>query len=187
MLDPYGLALFGLYDSYGDYFNDVLNTFEGEAKGAGANLSFGLYTPCYQNSLQKQGGYVGQGLAMAGETLAGGAGLLKGAGRAGLDQLEKQGLRNFAKQELEEMIGKKALSDAKYAKYFDKDAAQMGRNIIQGEGKFRALLPDPTANFRKAISKGLTPGAEMLAGSLGLAAAAKNAIGVSHGGSGGCQ
>ena len=187
MLDPYGLALFGLYDSYGDYFNDVWNTFEGEAKGAGANLSFGLYSPCYLNSLQKQGGYVGQGLAMAGETLAGGAGLLNGAGRAGLGQLGKQGLSDFAKQKFEEMVGKKALSDAKYAKYFDKDPAQMGRNILKGEGKIRGTLPDPTGNLRKAVPQGLTPGAEMLAGSLGLGAAAKNALDLSNGGNGGCQ
>ena len=82
MLDPYGLALFGLYDSWGDYFNDVGNTFAGEAKGAGSELSFGLYKPCYQNSLQRQGGYVGQGLAMAGETLGGGLGGWRAAGDA---------------------------------------------------------------------------------------------------------
>jgi RHS repeat-associated protein len=81
-LDPYGLALFGLYDTWGDYFNDVGNTFAGEAKGAGSQLSFGLYSPCYRNSLQRQGGYVGQGLAMAGETLAGGAAGWNAAGDA---------------------------------------------------------------------------------------------------------
>jgi RHS repeat-associated protein len=82
MLDPYGLALFGLYDSYGDYFSDVWDTFKGEGKGAGAELSFGLYKPCYTSALQRQGGYVGTGLAMAGETLAGGAGGWKAAGKA---------------------------------------------------------------------------------------------------------
>jgi RHS repeat-associated protein len=56
---------------WGGYAGDVGDTLAGEAKGAGAELSFGLYKPCYTSSLQRQGGYVGTGLAMAGETLAG--------------------------------------------------------------------------------------------------------------------
>ena len=59
LLDPYGFG----------YFGDVGNTFIGEAKGAGAELSLGFYKPCYRNSSQRQGGYVGQGLTIAGETL----------------------------------------------------------------------------------------------------------------------
>ncbi len=70
-VDIDGLALFGLYDSWGDYFRDVGDTLLGELKGAGSELSFGLYKPCYTSALQRQGGYVGVGLAMAGETLAG--------------------------------------------------------------------------------------------------------------------
>jgi len=195
-LDPYGLALFGLYDSWGDYWSDVGNTFAGEAKGAGANLSFGLYTPCYRNSLQKQGGYVGQGLAMAGETLAGGAGLVNGAGRAGLGQLEKQGLKDFAEQKYLAGIGKKVLTPEKYAKYFDKDPVQMGRNIIKGEGKLGALKPTSPftaagrAGYKEAFGKGLTPELEMALGTTALGAAAKNAIDLSRSGganSGGCQ
>jgi hypothetical protein len=171
---------------WGGYWGDVGSTALGEVKGAGANLSFGLYSPCYRNQQQKQGGLVGQGLAVAGETLAGGAGLLKGAGGAGLEELGEQGLKDFAEERYLQMIGKKALSDAKYAKYFDPDPAQMGRNIIAGEGKLRALLPDPTANFPEAMKKGLTPGARMLAGALGLAAAARNSANPAVGG-GGCQ
>jgi RHS repeat-associated protein len=56
---------------WGGYWGDVGDTAIGEAKGAGAELSFGLYKPCYTSNLQRQGGYVGTGLAMAGETLAG--------------------------------------------------------------------------------------------------------------------
>ena len=56
---------------WGGYWGDVGDTLTGEAKGAGAELSFGLYKPCYTSNLQRQGGYVGIGLAMAGETLAG--------------------------------------------------------------------------------------------------------------------
>jgi RHS repeat-associated protein len=56
---------------WGGYWGDVGDTLAGEAKGAAAELSFGLYQPCYTSALQKQGGYVGVGLAMAGETLAG--------------------------------------------------------------------------------------------------------------------
>jgi len=70
-VDIDGLALFGLYNTWGDYWGDVSDTLLGEFKGAGSELSFGLYKPCYTSALQRQGGYVGVGLAMAGETLAG--------------------------------------------------------------------------------------------------------------------
>ena len=70
-VDIDGLALFGLYDTWGDYWDEVSDTLLGEFKGAGSELSFGLYKPCYTSALQRQGGYVGVGLAMAGETLAG--------------------------------------------------------------------------------------------------------------------
>jgi hypothetical protein len=62
---------FGGDMDWSGYWGDVGDTFAGEAKGAGAELSFGLYKPCYRSSLQRQGGYVGIGLAMTGETLAG--------------------------------------------------------------------------------------------------------------------
>jgi RHS repeat-associated protein len=70
-VDIDGLALFGLYDTWGEYWGEVGDTLIGELKGAGAELSLGFYEPCYTSALQKQGGYVGAGLAMAGETLAG--------------------------------------------------------------------------------------------------------------------
>ncbi len=85
-LDPdglWGVQIGGINFGYGDptyvfdgvdwdgYWGDVGDTMVGELKGAGSELSFGLYKPCYTSDLQRQGGYVGVGLAMAGETLAG--------------------------------------------------------------------------------------------------------------------
>ena len=35
--------------------------------GAAAHLSFGVYKPCYKNSMQGSGGGFGEGLAMGGE------------------------------------------------------------------------------------------------------------------------
>jgi hypothetical protein len=85
-LDPdglWGVQIGGINFGYGDptyvfdgvdwdgYWGDVGDTLAGELKGAGSELSFGLYKPCYTSDLQRQGGYVGVGLAMAGETLAG--------------------------------------------------------------------------------------------------------------------
>jgi RHS repeat-associated protein len=68
--DPDGLAMFGLYDSYGDYFADVGQVFIGEAKGAGNILSLGIYQPSYPNDNQRYGGYVGQALAVVGVAAA---------------------------------------------------------------------------------------------------------------------
>jgi RHS repeat-associated protein len=64
--DPMGEAVFGLYDTYAEYFGDVGHVFIGEVKGAGNILSLGLYQPSYTNINQRLGGYVGQGLAVAG-------------------------------------------------------------------------------------------------------------------------
>src|SRR2546421_1007291 len=64
--DPDGLAMFGLYDSYGDYLADVGQVFIGEAKGAGNILSLGIYQPSYPNDNQRYGGYVGPTRAVAG-------------------------------------------------------------------------------------------------------------------------
>ena len=77
--DPDGLAMFGLYESYGDYFADVGQTFIGEAKGAGNILSLGLYQPSYANINQQYGGYVGQALTVIGVAAATRAGPAKPA------------------------------------------------------------------------------------------------------------
>ena len=65
MTDPMGLDILG-YSSFGDYAHDVGQVFIGETKGAGNILSLGLYQPSYANTNQRLGGYVGQGLAVAG-------------------------------------------------------------------------------------------------------------------------
>jgi RHS repeat-associated protein len=53
------------------YWGDVGDTMIGEIKGAASELSAGIYQPCYSSELQRQGGRVGVGLAMAGQILAG--------------------------------------------------------------------------------------------------------------------
>ena len=69
---PYGLESgdLGLFPT-GGYLGDVGSVFAGEGKGAASELSMGFYKPCYTNPLQRQGGFVGVGLAMAGESLGG--------------------------------------------------------------------------------------------------------------------
>jgi len=103
-LDPdglWGVQIGGINFGWGDptydfdgvdwtgYWGDVGDTLAGEAKGAVANLSFGLYTPCYTSELQKQGGWVGDSLATAGQLATGVSGLAKGATRGAFRQSVK--------------------------------------------------------------------------------------------------
>jgi hypothetical protein len=86
IIDPnglWGVQVGGINVGWGDptydfdgvnwdgYWGEVGDTLVGELKGAGEELSFGLYKPCYTSDSQRQGRRAGIGLAMAGETLAG--------------------------------------------------------------------------------------------------------------------
>jgi hypothetical protein len=79
----------GLYDSIGSYFEEVGDFAIGELKGAAENLSFGLYNPCYKNSMQASGGGFGDGLATVAQLATGVGGL-----KVGL----KQGLKKAGKE-----------------------------------------------------------------------------------------
>jgi hypothetical protein len=80
---------FGADMGWSGYWGDFGDTALGEIKGAGANLSWGLYTPCYTSVLQNQGGWMGDSLATAGQLATGVGGLAKGVTRGGFSQSVK--------------------------------------------------------------------------------------------------
>lgn len=121
MVDPYGLAMFGLYDSWGEYWNDVGNVFVGQAQGAAAHLTFGVYDPCYKNNMRKIGGNFGSGSAAFYETvLTGGSAILKNKLKNRIKDYVKDGLSK-------KQIKNKFLNDRKQL-----DKALKG---VKGDGK----------------------------------------------------
>jgi RHS repeat-associated protein len=76
------------------YWGDVGDTMIGELKGAGANLSFGLYSPCYRNDLQRQGGAVGDGLVTAAQLATGAGAAAQGIARGGFKMSVKSAYKH---------------------------------------------------------------------------------------------
>ena len=151
-LDPHGLALFGLYDTWGEYAGEVGDSLWGEFQGIMESLTFGLVTPCYTSELQRQGGVLGEGLAFVGETAAGGYGLWKGLSKKALRELKEQ-LRKGFKDAFFEELGQKTLTDADFAKLGNLTRTERGR-ALAAQNK---LGIDPRGNWSETMQKGPTP------------------------------
>jgi hypothetical protein len=160
----------GLYDSVGSYFEEVGDFAIGELKGAAENLSFGLYNPCYKNSMQSAGGGFGDGLATAAQVATGVGGIAKGLTKAGSSTLRKQ---------LYE-IGQKTLTNKEYRYFASRNADPIlrGINIVRKQGWFRASLPSPMGLLTQGLKTGATTGLTPLAAnSLGAVAATGYGVG----------
>jgi hypothetical protein len=170
-VDIDGLALFGLYDSWGEYFGEVGDVLWGETQGAVESLTFGLFKPCYTSDLQKQGGGIGEGLAFVGETAAGGYGLWKGLGKKALKEAGEQ-LGKGAKDAFLEELGQKTLKNADFDKLKDLSRLDRGKELLK-DGK---LGLDPRGNWKDTMGKGPTPLGALGLGLYGTGAAAKTAL-----------
>lgn len=166
-----GLALFGLYDSWGDYFGEVGDVLWGQTQGALESLTFGLFNPCYTSDLQKQGGRIGEGLAFTGEVAAGGYGLWKGLGKKALKEASEQ-LGKGARDAFLEELGQKTLKNADFDKLKDLSRVDRGKELLK-EGK---LGLDPRGNWKETMGKGPTPLGALGLGAYGGSTAAATAL-----------